>query len=455
MPWSSADAKGKTSKADTPHKQKKWAEIANGELKRCEKKGEGDCEGRAIRVANEAIAAMKEGWEQEFEQWFQQQDDETQGLLVLHEYGLKSALRAERELRKEAERRLKEPKKTALEGDFVALTEKSVRKDGTIPVKIIGPGWGNSGYYSPEVLERDGPRIFTAGTKMFWDHPTPTEEAERPEGSLKNLAAEFTSDARWESANILGSGLYADAKVFGGFKDAVDELAPHIGVSIRGYGVAEDGEAEGKEGKIINRIAGRDSVDFVTMPGAGGKILQLFESARPGSSTLIVEDDMKELEELKEAKKQLEADLQASKDATIAAEKAKTEAEAESAKLKEVVLLRQAKDFVGGKLAEAELPDLTKDRLVESLSKNPPVKDGALDEETYATSIDEAVKEHVEYLAKIVGSGVIKGMGASGDTAGAEEGREALKESYKAKFESEGKSPEEAERMAEIAAKGR
>jgi len=191
------------------------------------------------------------------------------------------------------------------------------------------------------------------------------------------------------------------------------------------------------------------------MPGAGGKILQLFESARPGSSIPTTEDDMKELEELKEAKKQLEADLQASKDATIAAEKAKTEAEAESAKLKEALLLRQAKDFVSGKLAEAELPDLTKDRLVESLSKNPPVKDGALDEETYATSIDEAVKEHVDYLAKIVGSGAIRGMGASGVSAGAEEGREALKESYKAKFESEGKTPEEAERMAEIAAKGR
>jgi hypothetical protein len=31
-------------------------------------------------------------------------------------------------------------------------------------VKIISPGWGSSGYYSPEVLKRDGPAAFAAGT---------------------------------------------------------------------------------------------------------------------------------------------------------------------------------------------------------------------------------------------------------------------------------------------------
>ena len=455
MPWTAADAKGKTSKADTPKKQRTWAKVANAALKRCQEKKQGNCEARAIKQANAVVARIGEALEQDFEQWFDEQDEDTQGLLLANTYGLKSALESERTLRKEAEQRLKEPKEIELEGDYVALIEKSVRKDGTIPVKIIAPGWGNTGYYPEEVLERDGPKVFEDGTKMFWDHQTDEELAARPEGSLRNLAGELVGDARWESSNPLGAGLYGDAKVFSGFQGNVDELAPHIGVSILGAGKAKDGEAEGKEGKIIQEIIAARSVDFVTMPGAGGQILQLFESAR-ADTTHTGEDDMKEVEMLKEALQQAKDALKEATETTAEAEKAKTEAEDENAKLKEAVLLREAKDFVSGKLGEVELPDMTRDRLVKSLSKNPPVKDEALDEDAYTKGIDEAVKEHVEYLEGIVGFGRIKGMGATGEEpGGAEKEQEQLQESFKVKFENEGSSPEEAEKLAEFAARGR
>jgi hypothetical protein len=52
---------------------------------------------------------------------------------------------------------------------------------------------------------------------------------------------------------------------------------------------------------------------------------------------------------------------------------------------------------------------------VESLSANPPVKDGLLDTETYAARIAEAVKAEVDYLTKAAGygSGRIEGMGGA------------------------------------------
>ncbi len=50
MPWTAADAKSHTKKADTPAKQKKWAKIANDALKEYD----GD-EGKAIAVANAAM----------------------------------------------------------------------------------------------------------------------------------------------------------------------------------------------------------------------------------------------------------------------------------------------------------------------------------------------------------------------------------------------------------------
>lgn len=280
---------------------------------------------------------------------------------------------------------------SAIEGEFTPLVEGAVRRDGTIALKLIKAGWGSSGFYPKDVLERDGPTVFPAKTQMFWDHPTAQQEAERPEGSLTGLAAELIGNARWDENGIDGPGLYADAKVFKPYQEAVNELAPHIGVSIRAMGRAAQGEAEGRKGPIIQQLTASKSADFVTKAGAGGKIISMFEAARPQSSKVHQEDQVDD-------KKFTEA---------LAAR------DLEIARLKEGQLLRDAKDFVRTQVATANVPDVTKTRLVESLSVNPPVKDGQLDTEVYATRIKEAITSEVEYLTKAAGygSGRIEGMG--------------------------------------------
>ncbi len=50
MPWKPSDAKRHTKKADTPKKQKQWADVADSALSR------GASEGSAIRQANSVIA---------------------------------------------------------------------------------------------------------------------------------------------------------------------------------------------------------------------------------------------------------------------------------------------------------------------------------------------------------------------------------------------------------------
>ena len=84
MPWTAADAKAKTSKADTPKKQKQWASIANSALKSCQEKGGSDCEASAIKQANAVIAKMTEA----YEEWFDGQDEESQNLIDAHFHGL-------------------------------------------------------------------------------------------------------------------------------------------------------------------------------------------------------------------------------------------------------------------------------------------------------------------------------------------------------------------------------
>lgn len=341
-------------------------------------------------------------------------------------------------------------------GDIVPLVEALAGQGGIIPIKLMKPGWGASGYYPAEMLERDGADAFPAGTNMFWDHPTESEERERPEGSLRNLAARLTEDAAYQSDHPLGEGLYAKAKVFSAFEDSVEELGPHIGLSIKAYGRGKEGEAEGHNGRIIQELASTplNTVDFVTLPAAGGEVLRLFESAGRAAwdqKNTKGDESMKEFEQLKEVHDKLKGKL-------AEAEKAEEDAKAENAKLKEAQLLRLAETFVGERLAKEEIPDLTKARIARSLAMNPPVKDGELDEKALEQAVTEAVKGEVQYLTEVAGLGSIKGMGGSGDPgADPEDGedRKGVTESFRFKYEQEGATPEEAERMAKISARGR
>ncbi len=323
-----------------------------------------------------------------------------------------------------------------LESGFVPLVEKSVRKDGTIPIKIIAPGWGSSGYYSPDVLQRDGPKVFTKGLKMYWNHPTPTEEAERPERDLRDLSAILTTDAVYDKQHAAGPGLYADAQVFGPYREAVDELAPHIGVSIRALGRAKAGEADGQQGNIVEEIVAAKSVDFVTTPGAGGQVLQLFEAARRRQSTA---GGAVPLKSNSGGNNVTEQEAQELRDRLTALE-------AENARLREANVFREARELVGQVLGEAGLPEPTRARLLESLSARPVLVEGALDREATRTLVEAAARDELAYLAEVTGSGRITGMGGTQQPTG-EEARAKLIES----FQRMGLSKE----AAEIAAEGR
>jgi len=195
-------------------------------------------------------------------------------------------------------------------GDCIPLKEGAVGQDGSAYLKLITPGWGSSGYYSPELLERDGSKAFPKGTKNFWNHQTDAEEVARPEGDLRDLASVLTEDAHWKPNGPAGPGLYARAKVFEQFRQPVDDLAKHIGVSIRATGKAKEGTAEGRKGPIIQELNRGISVDYVTTPGAGGQILQLFESARSRQTNSEEEDmDAVEAKALRESNQNLLAEV--------------------------------------------------------------------------------------------------------------------------------------------------
>ena len=293
------------------------------------------------------------------------------------------------ESKKEARRKLLEGSKRVVT-DLVPLVEAAVSENGETGVKLIAPGWGSTGYYSPEVLEA-GASVFPAGTKMFWDHPTLSEEWERPERSLRDLAAELTTDAVWNADGPAGAGLYANAKVFTPFREVLNEIGPSIGVSIVAYGKAESGTAEGKSGTLITELVAADSVDFVTYPGAGGQVLSLFEAARQPRPI-----------------KPQEATMEVEKDPKFVALRERADRD------REKLLERETKDAVIAQLSESQLPEITRKRFESTLAVNPPVKDGELDKAALEQRVKEAIDREIEYLAELTSAGRITGMGATG-----------------------------------------
>jgi hypothetical protein len=322
-------------------------------------------------------------------------------------------------------------------------------------IKLIAPGKGSSAFYPKEVLERDGPKVFKAGTHVYLNHPTAAEEASRPEGDVKNLAGVLTTSAVYNEAGASGPGLYARMKVFADHAQTVEEKAPHVGMSIRASGIAESGKS--KDGlPVLKELTSAESVDVVTKAGAGGMILQ--EGARPVSAKEGVQSlyevlgvkDSKEGEMTPdEVKKLVESGI---------AEATKPLVESNRA-LRQRALAFDAREEGERLLETVTLPEEAKAKVIrEAVRSLPLTAEGELDLKKFSESIVELAKTEGAYLAKITGSGKVFGMGPTivteaDDKAARKAEKKRLKEAKRVKeagrdaFEALG-MPKEAAKLA-------
>ena len=151
--------------------------------------------------------------------------------------------------------------------EIAEATGTATRTGARLLVHLITPGWGTSGYYPQTVLEAAGEAgVFPAGTHMYLDHPGIAEQDDRPVRSVRDLAAVLDTPARWDPA--VGA-LVAEVRVLSPYQGTLAEMAPDIGVSIRGSAMGEYGTAEGRDGLIFTQLVEAISVDFVTRAGRG------------------------------------------------------------------------------------------------------------------------------------------------------------------------------------------
>ena len=242
--------------------------------------------------------------------------------------------------------------------------------EGKYRIRIIVPGQGSSGIYTAENLAESAP-LFKAGTEMFIDHPTETEEWERPERSIRDYAGVFLEDATVGE----DGALYTVCKVFSGINELIKDKWEHIGVSINAWcnePIAETG--------VVPVFAGVRSVDFVTAPGAGGAIVDLLESNRNNNSIKEGTVDEKLLEsKFDELKASLVEAIGSKLESTMAAlQGAKVEEPAE--KIEEASVDVDSVLEAGKKIAESGLPEAAVARVREAVKKGADV-DSALEAE--------------------------------------------------------------------------
>lgn len=243
---------------------------------------------------------------------------------------------------------------------------------------------GSSGYYPGDVLRRDGSKAFPAGTHVYFDHPTDTEERERPERSVRDLAGYLTDDAAFEDG-LDGSGLYARIQFLPHVKEHIRSIAEHVGLSIRAAGEI----AETATGRVVKSIQHGLSVDVVTRAGAGGRLIYMAESdtqvttqasAGSGGTTTQGADTgtlIQEIVAMKESQDRLT--LAFTKLTQLLKDKQK-EADRQ---LQEALSVGQ----VVAKLMEADLPNSSRARLAENYRPGQDLEDSIRKEREYLKSV--------------------------------------------------------------------
>jgi len=334
--------------------------------------------------------------------------------------------------------------------NYIPLSEATIEK-GEARITVIRPGFNTSQtrYYPAEMLARDF-KVFE-GVKMYADHPSVSEEKDRPERSIRDWIGTLINVAVAENGDIVGTAKIVEPWMQEKLALLRDKgMLDQLGVSINAIGTATEAKIDGVKTKVVERFLRARSVDFVTEAGAGGGV-ELYEAIRDTDIDLIDVDELRsrrpdivslietEAQGIiqKEAKEKMELE-QENKDlkeqvGTLTTENATLKEEKLQREKDELKTVAQA--AIKEAVEKTALPDASKTRLIETHK----------DDES-AEGIAEAIKSEATYIAAVLGKGEIVGLGET-STEKDPKAKEKLAEAFEELTGSK--------ETAEVAARGR
>ena len=180
-------------------------------------------------------------------------------------------------------------------GELIRLREatSSATGDGGVEVVLISAGPGNQrdrNFYPVEALARSI-GVFE-GVKCFLDHPSITEEQDRPERSVRDQCGWFSGVRLAESGDAIVARLTYMATTAGAEAQKLveSELAyqkqyPNADKVLIGFSINAEGPShreerdDGNTWNVVDGIENVMSVDLVTFPARGGKVLGFREAS--------------------------------------------------------------------------------------------------------------------------------------------------------------------------------
>jgi len=295
--------------------------------------------------------------------------------------------------------------------EFISLKEADFNEEtGEVEVVLIEQGTNmNKRRHYPESTIREAAPLFS-GLKMYINHPTKSEDRERPERNLKDWGSTVV-ESHFDNGKAMGKVAVHDNWLRERLKDPVARA--HIGLSINAGGRVSYGKVQGQEMQVVEKIImqrqnGPASVDWVTEAGARGRVSRLLkESNKEGKRMEILEATFEDLK--KENPKLVEAIVkEVTKGIETSAENQKKEKDLKESKEKLAKFEKTEKIGKQTKLVESwmkdkKIPDAVKTRIVESLSENLFETEAKLKE-----AFEAKVKSELEYVNKFSAKGKIK-----------------------------------------------
>ena len=365
----------------------------------------------------------------------------------------------------------KEPTMRILAAGVEPIDEKAFDGEkGEVTLTVIKPGFNTSKsrFYPAETLKRDA-QVF-AGVKMFADHQTAAAEFEQPEDSVNRWVGQVKKVWAEDDGTIKATAAVIDKP----FKDKLVELSKHdllsqMGNSIRAVGEGVKGKVDGAVTVIVERLLKGRSVDFVTYAGAGGQVEAI--EADEGDETDV---DLIDEQGLRKARPDLVEIIEAGVEPkpneeeegkTMPEEtaKLKTDLAASETALKEVTTerdgLKEERDKAQRETAKADAQAKIKEAIANAKDLPEPAQKKLSQQFADADSadgIEDAIKTEREYIASLPGGSSVADLGEADPKVideASEKARKEQHESYLRSHVKDGKTQEEAERLAGLAVK--
>lgn len=331
------------------------------------------------------------------------------------------------------------------------ITEATVDlAKGELEVTFLTPGFNRSGYryYTKDAIREAVDNGMFNNLKMFMNHQTPQEMSQRPERSVTDWVS--TLKETWVDSNGAAKGKVRVVQSwFSGFLKDLQESGAigEIGLSIFAQGKVKPTRMEGRQTNVVERFQKAMSVDWVTEPGAGGRVDQMWESYQPIAhkeqelNVLASMDASEAIKTLKESRPDVleqlakqykdESDAEARlQEATSAVEglmekvaqleKERVEAEKVLADSKANQVKDKQLAFVVEALGKSGLPQMAKDRIKDALMVSVhSTEDGQFDQTKVEGTLKESVDAETSYINSLVkesgGKGIV-GLGSTEST---------------------------------------